>query len=553
MSGILTSGVTGLQAMQQMLDVTGNNLANSNTTGFKAQSVEFSDLLYQTYQAATGATADLGGTNPVQVGTGVQVATISNNLQQGALETTGNQLDMALQGNGYFVVNNGVENLYTRAGSFSVNSQGYLVDPATGDLVQRFGTVGEGTANSPAFQTTGNDGIKIPSTTEIPGQATSTITIQGNLPATATGPLAQVLTSSQAFTSGGTPATGSTLLNSLDDNTAPYQTGDTLQIQGTTAAGTAVNATLSVGPTTTMADLVNAINADFTGSTASLNAQGNLVVTSNTAGPSQLAVSIGDSAGNKGGTSWNNQSLAITTTGKDGDTATAGIQFYDAQGSPHTLTLTFQKQANNTWTMTGSIPATDGTMVNGLVSGITFNANGSFGQVTGAGGTASMTVALAGQATPQTINFNLGTNNSFNGLTQVGTDSSAAATQQNGYGAGTLSNITIDQTGVISGVFTNGQVLQIAQLAVANFANPQGLNLEGNNYYSLSSSSGPPLIGGGNSGGRGTVQQSQLEDSNVDVSLEFTKLIIAQRGYELDAHSISAGDQVLQDLVNMIR
>ena len=552
MSGILTSGVTGLQAMQQMLNVVGNNLANANTTGFKEQDVQFSDLLYQTYQAATGATSTVGGTNPVQVGTGVQVATIASNLQQGSLETTGNQLDLALQGNGYFVVNNGVQDLYTRAGSFGVDSQGFLVDPSTGARVQRFGTVGEGTATSPAFQTSGNEDIKIPNGTEIPGQATTMITIQGNLPATAVGPLAQTLTTTQPFTSGGGAATGTTLLNSLDDNTAKYQTGDSIQIQGTAANGTAVNTTLSVSATTTLADLVNAINTNFPGSTATLNASGDLVVTSNTTGPSNLGLTISDAATNKGTTNWSNQNLAVTATGKNGDTATSGIQFYDAQGSAHTLTLTFQKQANNTWSMTGSIPAADGTLTNGVVSGITFNANGSFNQVTGAGGTASMTVALAGQITPQTINFNLGTAGGFGGLTQVGTDTSAAATQQNGYGAGTLSNVTIDQTGVINGVFSNGQVLAVGQLAIANFANAGGLSRTGNNYFALSSESGPPLIGSGKTGGRGSVQQSQLEDSNVDVSLEFTKLIIAQRGFELNAHSITAGDQVLQDLVNII-
>jgi flagellar hook protein FlgE len=551
MSSILSSGVTGLQAMQQMLDVVGNNLANSNTTGFKEQDVEFSDLLYQTYQAATGATSNMGGTDPVQIGTGVQVATTSTSQQQGSLQTTGDQLDVALQGSGYFVVNSGGQDMYTRAGSFGIDSQGYLVDPATGARVQRFGTVGEGTATSPAFQTSGNNNIKMPTTGEIPGQETTSITIQGNLPATAVGPLAQVLTSAQPFTSGGVPATSSTSLNSLDDNTTQYKTGDTIQIQGTTANGTAVNATLVVGATApTLGDLVNAINSNFPGSTASIDASGNLVVTANNAGPSQLALTISDATGNTGATNWSNQGLAVTTAGQNGDTATTGIQFYDAQGSPHTLTLTFQKQANNTWTMTGSIPSADGTVSSNQVSGISFNSNGSFNQVTG--GIASMTVNLNGQAA-QTINFNLGAAGTFNGLTQVGSDSTAAGTQQNGFGAGTLSSVTIDGTGMINGVFTNGQTLAIGQLAIANFANPQGLSLQGNNYYAITSNSGMPLIGSGNTGGRGSVEQSQLEDSNVDVSLEFTQLILAQRGYELDAHSISAGDQVLQDLVNMIR
>src|ERR1700732_918363 len=115
----LYSGVTGLQANQQMLDVVGNNLANSNTTGFKELRTNFSDLIYQnlTQAAASNATTP-GGTNPIQVGSGVQVSSLTPNFQQGTLQTTGNELDMALQGNGFFVVRNGSPPLYTRAGSF---------------------------------------------------------------------------------------------------------------------------------------------------------------------------------------------------------------------------------------------------------------------------------------------------------------------------------------------------------------------------------------------------------------------------------------------------
>src|SRR5579872_3834599 len=100
----LFSGITGLQVNQQMLDIVGNNLANSNTTGFKSQSVNFSDLVYQTLKEATAATSTNGGTDPIQVGSGAKVASISSNLQQGTLQSTGNDLDMALQGSGFFVV-----------------------------------------------------------------------------------------------------------------------------------------------------------------------------------------------------------------------------------------------------------------------------------------------------------------------------------------------------------------------------------------------------------------------------------------------------------------
>ncbi|HYV35264.1 MAG TPA: flagellar hook-basal body complex protein [Gemmataceae bacterium] len=554
MSNILYSGVSGLKVHQDMLNVVGNNLANMNTTGYKSQNIQFSDLIYQTLRGATQTVGGgVGGVNPEQVGSGVQVASITANLQQGSLETTGNELDMALQGNGYFVVNNGVQNLFTRAGAFGVDSTNFLVDPATGAHVQRFGTTGEPTATNPGFQVAGNNNIKIPFGSEIPGRATTTVTMEGRLPANALGPVAQTLTSAAPFQAGGAPATSATLLNSLDDNGAAYAAGDRLHIQGTTSGGTAVDVILNVSAATTLANLLSTLNSNFTGSTASLDASGNLVVQDNATGPSKLALSITDMAGNVGSTSWSNHTLATTATGKDGDMATTGFQFFDTQGTPHTMTLTFQKQAANTWSMTGSIPTADGTLVDNLVSGITFNDNGSLKQVSGSGaGDAFMTISLPNLSQPQKIGFDFGANGAFNGMTQVGTDASVAATKQDGYSAGFLNTVLVDKDGTINGVFTNGQVLQLAQLAIANFANPGALSREGDNYLSLTSESGAALIGGGLSGGRGSVQQKQLENSNVDVALEFTKLIIAQRGYQVNARAITTANEVLQELANIL-
>ena len=178
------------------------------------------------------------------------------------------------------MVNNGFQNLYTRDGAFGVDENNFLVDPATGFHVQRFGSVGEGSATSPAFQTAGGTSIKIPFGTGVPGKATSNITLQGNLSAGATGPLAQTLTSVQAFKAGGVAATTSTALNSLDDNAAQYVNGDSIVIAGVRADGTSVpaNTTLAVTPTTTLGDLITAINSAFPGSTASLDTGGNLVL-----------------------------------------------------------------------------------------------------------------------------------------------------------------------------------------------------------------------------------------------------------------------------------
>ena len=555
----LTAGVSGLQANQEMLDVIGNNLANSNTTGYKSQSVNFADLIYQNLAGGTAPSGSGGGgTNPIQIGSGVAVASVSANLQQGTLQETGNDLDLALQGNGYFVAQNGATPEFTRAGSFGVNANNVLVDPSTGYAIQRTGTVGEGSATSPVFQAAGDNNITIPIGTSIPGNATTDITLEGNLSASANGPVAQTLTSAQPLTSGNAPATLTTTLDSLDDNITPYAAGDFITLQGVDVAGNAVNVPISVAPTAagpfTVGDLLNAINTNFPGSTASLDASGNLVVTANNAGANNLNLTISDGAGDTGASNWGNHSLNVSATGQAGATVNTSIQVYDPQGTAHTLNLTFQKQANNTWSLTGAVNPGDGTMVDNLVSNINFNQNGSLGQITGAGlGNATMSVQFTGFAAPQTLSFNFGTTNGFNGLTQSGGTSSAAATGQDGFASGFLSTLSIAQDGTINGVFTNGQTLAIAQLAVANFANPGALTRVGNNYFTATAASGPPLIGAAESGGSGSVQEGELEGSNVDVSLEFTRLIIAQEGYQVNAHVITAADQILQDLGNILR
>lgn len=555
MANSLLTGVTGLRVHQQMLDVVGNNLANSNTTGFKSQRVRFGDLVYQTLnQASSSSSDDIGGTNPLQVGLGAKIAAIDVNLQQGSIEATGNDLDLAIQGNGFFVANNGVGDHYTRTGAFGVDSKNFLVDPSNGFRVQRFGSVGEGSATAPAFQTVGDNDIKIPIGVGIPGRATTNIQFQGNLSANAIGPLAQTLTSSTPFRTGGAPATAATLLNNLDDNPVNYVAGDQIRIQGATTNNTPVNVTMAVGAATTLGDVITFINANFAGSTASIDASGNLVVQANATGPSFLALAITDVVGNVGSTTWGSHTMAITTTGKIGDTVSTGIQFFDTQGTSHTLSLVFQKQGNNTWDLTGSISAAVGTLTDNSVSGITFNDDGSFRQITGTGlGDGFMTAQITGLASPQRISFSLGSPSGFDGVTQVGGSSSAVATGQDGFAAGFLTSLSIAQDGVVNGVFTNGRTLPISQLAIASFANPGALTREGDNYYGLSTESGPALLGAGVSGGRGSVQQKALESSNVDVALEFTRLIIAQRGFQVNARTITASDQVLQELANTIR
>ncbi|TIC83527.1 flagellar hook-basal body complex protein [Nocardioides sp. GY 10113] len=146
----LFAGISGLRTNQSMLDVTGNNIANANTTGFKSSSTVFSDTLSQMLTAASAGNADRGGTNPVQVGLGVQLAATALNLNQGSAQTTGRTTDLMIQGDGFFVLRDGQENVYTRAGAFTFDQSGVLVAPS-GMRVQGYAVDAAGAVDTTAL------------------------------------------------------------------------------------------------------------------------------------------------------------------------------------------------------------------------------------------------------------------------------------------------------------------------------------------------------------------------------------------------------------------
>ena len=143
MSVALSSGVTGLQAHQQMLDVAGNNLANVNTTAYKSTKVNFSELFSQTLVNASSPTSTVGGTNPQQMGNGVGVSSVARNITQGNIVKTGNPLDVAIDGQGYLVASDGEKEVYTRAGTLAVDQNATLTDVSTGYRIQRTTSTGE--------------------------------------------------------------------------------------------------------------------------------------------------------------------------------------------------------------------------------------------------------------------------------------------------------------------------------------------------------------------------------------------------------------------------
>jgi flagellar hook protein FlgE len=174
----LYSGISGLRAHQTMLDVTGNNIANVNTAGFKSSNVQFQDTLSQMTKASTPAQAGVGGTNPAQVGLGVQVAAISTNFAQGSAQATGRAQDMMISGDGFFISDKGGQQFYSRAGSFEFDSQGRLVSP-DGALLQGWGAV-NGQVSAGALSN-----ITISKNMVAPAAATTGATLTGNLPSDA--------------------------------------------------------------------------------------------------------------------------------------------------------------------------------------------------------------------------------------------------------------------------------------------------------------------------------------------------------------------------------
>ena len=251
--------------------------------------------------------------------------------------------------------------------------------------------------------------------------------------------------------------------------------------------------------------------------------------------------------------SWTEHIFNETTPGSKGATWSATISIFDSQGKTHLLSLEFEMKAQNTWDLIATIPSSEGTMTDGMIDGIKFNSDGSYAQMAGVGeGDPGITIDFPGLGV-QDVDINFGTPGGFDGLTQFGGRFSAAPTQQDGYEPGSLSTISVRDDGVIQGTFTNGQISDIATLQIAMFTNPEGLRAERDGYVAQTPNSGLPQPGQAGVSGAGKIISGALESSNVDVAYEFTRLIIAQRGFQVNARTIGTTDEVLEELANLIR
>ncbi|MDA0658968.1 MAG: flagellar hook-basal body complex protein [Planctomycetota bacterium] len=551
MPNALYTGVTGLVAHQRLLDVTANNIANVNTVSYKSERMLFDDLIYETLRPATSASSDdIGGVNPNQVGSGVKMGQIDRRFTGGPLELTGEQFDFAVQGEGFFVASDGNRQLYTRAGAFTLDANGYLIDATTGYYVQRFGEFGEPDGVSPAFQVEGDNRIRIPLGAAVPGAQTTEILLEGNLSSSLNPDTAEELMTRNSFRdAAGNPAVAGTLLNNLQTNSIDYVTGDIVRITLKNPDGSSppTPVEVNVDGTTTLGDLLTAINANLTGATATID-NGKIKITSATVGPATLALGFNDIvASGSSKTDWALHTGTITKNGQLADTIVKTFDVYDVQGNARRITLTLTKETTNEWSGEVSIQPEDGAVLDGTIAQIRFDSSGKFQSF----GDNSISLVFAGMDAPQAIDLSF-TDASGIGLTHLGSDTSLVPAQD-GFGPGALTSVLVNPDGTLTGVGSNGTALKLAQLALAGFTNSRGLKAIGDNMYEATLNSGAAQIGAAASSGRGAVLNSQLEGSNVDLALEFTRLVVAQRGFSANARTITIADQMLEELTNVIR
>lgn len=557
MSFALTAGVTGLQAHQKMIDIAGNNLANVNTTAFKASRITFSELLSETIKKASQPTSTVGGTNPQQMGSGVGVAGITPNTTQGNIVNTGNPLDLALEGEGYFVVSDGQQNIYTRAGAFAVDADSIMVDPSTGYRIQRIGSLGE----TGGFQIAGDSDLRVPYDVPMPARLTSQIVVSGNLSTDETfeSPQTQLLASNVTYTQSGTAAVGTTLINDLDQTTSGTYSSATITITGFEHDDTPLNdlTPLSIDATTTLDNLVSHINTVLgaTNATASLD-NGQIRITDVSSGYSRSDVKL--TFTNSGTADWTEPAyFEMLTVGGD-EVRSVNIKTYDSQGGKHVFSGAFVRtDTPNTWdivltSITGNI--NEITLLNRRIEGITFDAAN--GYYTGLGGSdpAEFVINFAHDpSNPQTISLDLGTVGTLNGLTQFAGNSTAVAKEQDGYEAGNLSTVSVNKEGIVIGAFSNGIKKDIGAIQIALFQNTSGLESVGGGYFTTSANSGQPVATQAMTGGAGSIHGGALEKSNADVATQFVAMIQAQNGFQANARTIKVANDILRELSNLIR
>ncbi|UTF50445.1 flagellar hook protein FlgE [Desulfomicrobium sp. ZS1] len=607
LSASLYSGTSGLKAHGEDMTVIGNNISNVSTIGFKGSRMYFEDALSQQITTASGSG---------QVGRGVSVGTVMGDFSQGSLESTTEATDLAVGGNGFFMVSPAGQEVsyYTRAGNFRFDEEGYLVDPHSyrlqGWAVQENNTSAAATEGTTSSVTTGVKIKGVPQDVKLenfqsPPQATSRVDMILNIDSQSEdGTTANGIESEFGYYDG-TPFTA---MFEKWDGTANPPLGDAQYAYQSTIKvydenGTSHNMTIYADPVLDPDVTTNAggkrymeyivtvppgeDNREFWGvaDAATSKHRGILMagtLTFNAAGEleNMSAFAINNPYVAAGEPAVANPPVFSTTAAAIGNWTPANFSqdgypvctanFLGAENSsvtafekkdivdastPNLPSMSFSNAKNieinfglrnkgNAWTNTDPTTNTledlknifDGLALSDPIdpADAAANAEEAYDRLSAINGMADKeTSALA--------------------TTSYSTGSTTIFQAQDGYTAGFLQNISVDRDGVITGRYSNGQVLQLFAVTLATFNNNYALYREGGNLFSETRSSGPPITGLANTGGKGSIASNSLEQSNVDLATEFVKMITTEKGFQANSKTITTVDQMLSVLIQLKR
>lgn len=556
------TALSGLDASQARLDVAGNNIANVNTTGFKGSRSTFETQLSRSLSFGSPPSAASGGTNPMQLGLGVGVASIDKDMGDGAVDPTGVNTHMAIQGGGFFVLQKGDgSQMFTRDGSFRLDETQKLVNS------DGFAVMGYGVDS--------NFGLVAGSLTELTvpvgrlsiSQATTQTNFSGTLNSSGvvSATPSTVMSEALVHTGGAVPIVGSTALTAVSTASVPtvslFADGDVLTLSAkkggrslpdatftvTDAATSATDSGATVDELTEWLEAKLGINSSVTQTPAAqvtVNSAGEIEIVGNLGPDSDIEVKLTSS----GAVS---QPVAWTATEGDGTSTHTSFQVYDSLGNPVNVNMTFtlveKSSTGNTWRFYAESPDdSDASPVVGTGT-IKFDTTGFVSETSGT--TITINRADTGAVNPLSVGMN------FSAITGLNTDSNDGVrmTSQDGFPVGTLNDFAVGGDGTIKGLFSNGQDRTMGQVVLATFSNPEGLIDMGSNTFVGGPNSGTPAIVTPGNMGSGQIMGRALELSNVDITKEFVNIMTATTAFSSSGRVISTSQQLLAELLQIVR
>ncbi|MCG3180666.1 MAG: hypothetical protein BIFFINMI_03029 [Phycisphaerae bacterium] len=558
----LFTALSGLNVNQLKLDVTGNNIANVNTTAFKSSTVSFQSQFSQTFSFGAPPSGTTGGANPTQIGLGAVAGAIQRNMEPGSFESTGKGTDLAIEGKGWFIVEKGDgSQAYTRDGAFVLNGQNYLVS-GDGYFLEGFGV------DSNFNVVTGTlTRLQVPIGQLSVAGATSNADYAGNLNSSGVVATTAAVLASQALTdagNGGAAAVESTDLTDVRSGTdAIFAVGDELTLNTekggrdlpsstftvTSSSTSAINSGSTVGEFMEWLQDVLGINTDTsTSAGVTIDSTGHISVVGNIGTVNDLDIQVGDLLSTN--SSFNEPLTFTKSASADGESVYTSMTFYDSLGTEITagisMVLESRSGLGTTWRWFAESP--DDTDIDLAVGTgqLTFGNQGQL--LTVSGNSITINRDSTGAETPLNISADFSTMTAL-----AADDSSIVMSTQDGFPVGTLSDFAFGPDGSVVGTFTNGLTKTLGQLALATFANDSGLVAESDNLFSSGPNSGVPVVRAPLTGGVGKIASGALELSNVDLSREFINLIVASTGFSAASRVINSSNQLLTELLQTVR